>query len=81
MTIAEQAKFILDPKKLKLPDRPPIEAIEVEEIYDWEGERALRVQLILSDDTTDEDLTGTSGLQLNLAVREGAISLVRVIRR
>ena len=70
MTTVEKARRALNPKKLKLPARPPVEAIEVEEMVDWEGEEGLRVQVILGEDTTDDDLTGESAIELKFAIRD-----------
>ena len=74
MTTAEQAKTILDPKKLKLPPRPPIEAIEVEDYVTWDGDDALRVRIILGEDTTDDDITGEAVIDIKSAIRDSLIA-------
>ena len=74
MTTIERARVALDPKKLKLPARPPIEAIEVEEFVGWEGEEGLRVQVILGEDTTDDDLTGESGIEIDSSIRDALLA-------
>ncbi|MEX2171414.1 MAG: hypothetical protein WD851_18995 [Pirellulales bacterium] len=74
MTTAEKARLVLDLKKLRLPPRPVIVDVEVEDYADWEGIDALRIQLILSEDTTDVDLTGESGLAIKAALRDALLS-------
>lgn len=70
MTVAAQAQKALDMKKLNLPPKPAVVAIEVEDYVDWTGEDALRVYVILKDDTPDEELTGDAMIQLKSAIRE-----------
>jgi hypothetical protein len=74
MTVVEKARIALDPKKLKLPPRPKIDDIQVEEYADWEGEDALRVQVILAEDTTDDDLTGESAIDLKSAIHDALLA-------
>jgi hypothetical protein len=74
MTTIEKAKRILDPQKLNLPPRPIIEEIEVEEYADWEGEDALRVQIILAEDTTDADITGEAAIDIQTAIRDALLA-------
>jgi hypothetical protein len=69
MTTVEQARILLDPKKLKLPNRPQIAAIEVGEYVSWTGDEGLRVQVILSENTTDEDITGEAVIAIKSAIR------------
>ncbi len=66
----ERARRALDPRKLALPPRPVVESIEVEEMVDWEGDEGLRVQVIIGEDTRDEELTGKFGIALRFAIRE-----------
>lgn len=66
----ELARRALDPRKLALPPRPIVESIEVEEMVDWEGDEGLRVQVIIGEDTRDEELTGKFGIALRFAIRE-----------
>lgn len=74
MTTIEQARIILDPKKLKLPPRPPVEAIHVEDYVTWDGDEALRVQVTLADDTTDEDLTGEAASSIRMAIHDSLLA-------
>lgn len=66
----ELARRALDPRKLALPPRPVVESIEVEEMVDWTGDEGLRIQVIIGEDTRDEELTGKFGLALRFAIRE-----------
>ena len=70
MTTVKQARTILDLKNLNLPPRPPIDLIEVEDYVTWDGDEALRVQVILGEDTTDEDITGEAVIAIKSAIRE-----------
>jgi hypothetical protein len=74
MTVAAKAQQALDMKKLDLPDKPQVAAIEVEDYVDWAGDEALRVYVILKDDTRDEELTGDSVIQLKSAIRDRLLS-------
>jgi hypothetical protein len=71
MSTVEQARVILDPKKLGLPKRPPITGIKVDEYYSATGTggQGLRVQVILSEDTTDDDITGEAVIEIKSAIR------------
>ncbi len=74
MTAVEQARTILDPKKLKLPARPPVVAIEVEDYVDWEGEDSLQVYVILGEDTTDDDITGEAVVDIKMAIHDALLA-------
>jgi len=47
-----------------------VESIEVEETVDWEGDEGLRVQVIIGEDTRDEELTGKFAKGLRFAIRD-----------
>jgi hypothetical protein len=70
MTSVEQAKGILDPKKLKLPEKPHVDAIDVEDTVDLDGKDALRVQVIIAEDTTDDEITGEAVIEIKSAIRD-----------
>ena len=70
MTAVEKARKILNPKKLKLPLRPPVVAIEVEEYEDSQGEDSLEVYVVLGEDTTDEDITGEAVLDIKTKIHD-----------
>jgi hypothetical protein len=74
MTVVEKARIALDPKRLNLPERPVIEAIEVEDYADWEGEDALRVRVILAEDTKDEEISGEAFLDLKTQIRDALLA-------
>ena len=71
MSTVEQARFILDPKKLGLPKRPPITEIKVDEYFSATGTggQGLRVQVVLSEDTADDDITGEAVIEIKSAIR------------
>ena len=70
MTVVEKAQPLLDPTKLALPGRPRIDAIEVQDYIDTTGEGALLLQVILNEDTTDDDITGEAIIAIRRAIRE-----------
>jgi len=61
---------VLDLKKLKkaLPREPHVERIESEEYVNADGEDALKITVMLSDDTTLEQLTGENVVSLKSAI-------------
>jgi hypothetical protein len=70
MTTLEQARITLDVNKLKLPKRPHVEAITVENYVTYEGEEALRVQIVIGEDTTDQELMSKSSVAIKNAIRD-----------
>jgi hypothetical protein len=74
MSSVEQARVILDLKKLNLPPRPLVESIEVEEYVTWDGDDALRVQVILGEDTTDDDITGEAVIAIKSAIHDSLLA-------
>ena len=74
MTTVERARIVLDPKKLKLPLRPVIRSIDVEDYIDNSGEGALLLQVILDEATSDEDITGEAIVAIKSAIRESLLS-------
>jgi|SRR3989304_355341 len=71
MSTVEQARVILDPEKLGLPKRPSITGIKVDEYFSATGTggQGLRVQVILGEDTTDDDITGDAVIEIKSAIR------------
>lgn len=69
-TTFELARRTLDPRKLALPSRPVVESIEVEEMVDWTVDERLRIQVIIGEDSLDEELSGKFGAQLKFAIRD-----------
>ena len=74
MTVVEKARKLLNPKKLKLPTRPPVVAIEVEEYEDSEGVDSLEVYLVLGEDTTDDDIKGEAVLDMKRAIHDALLA-------
>jgi hypothetical protein len=70
MTTLEQARTTLDLKNLKLPKRPHVEAITVEDYVTYDGDDALRVQIIIGEDTTDDELMSKSSVAIKTAIRD-----------
>lgn len=48
---------LIDPATLDLPDSPRISRIEIQDGFDWAGEPALYIMVLLEDDTSPEDRT------------------------
>ncbi len=73
--VLQRAKKVLDLSKLRksLPKKPRIVRIESEEYVDADGDDALKVSVILSDDTTDEDLSGENVLALKSVVYDSLL--------
>ena len=68
--VLRKVTSVLDLKKLKkaLPREPRVERIESEEYVNADGEDALKVTVVLSNDTTDEQLSGDNSLALKSAI-------------
>lgn len=60
-------------EKLRLPHPPDILDVVPEEYTDFSGEEALRVYVILSDDTDENQLTGDRVLQIKSAIHESLL--------
>lgn len=54
--VAERARSILKLEDLHLPQRPKVLQISVDDYVDWSGDPALRIDVLLDDSTTDEEL-------------------------
>jgi hypothetical protein len=74
MTVLQKARRALDLKKLRLPKSPPVEAIEVEDYTDWSGNDALRVWVILEEDTNVENVSGNDVIQLKEILHDRLIA-------
>lgn len=72
--VDDRVRDALDMKKLDLPATLPIVAIEVEDFADWQGNDALRVWVILSDDVKDEQLTGEAAIQTKFAIHDNLLA-------
>jgi nitric oxide synthase oxygenase domain/subunit len=70
----KKAKAALNLQKLKLPSRPRVRAIEVEDYVDWAGDEALRVYVVIDESTTDEELrNGRAILDLKRAIHDSLL--------
>jgi hypothetical protein len=56
MSAAERARQVLDLKTLALPPLPKVLEIAVEDYVDSTGDPSLRVDVVLDEATTDEEL-------------------------
>jgi hypothetical protein len=57
--------------KLDLPPRPRVLAIEAEDYVTYDGDEALRVWVVIAEDTTDEDVRNAQAIiQLKDAIRD-----------
>ncbi len=69
MAVDKTIEDALKRESLELPPSPPVADIKAEHYVDADGNDALRVNVVLADDTTDEQLTGDNILQLKSAIR------------
>jgi hypothetical protein len=75
MPVDAKIKAALRLKSLKLPPRPRVRAIEVEDYVDWTGDEALRVWVVIDEDTTDEELSnGQAIIDLKSAIHDRLLS-------
>lgn len=71
MPVDTKVRAALKLKKLKLPPKPRVLSIEPEDFVDWEGEEALRIWVVIAEDTTDEELlNGRATIELTRAIRD-----------
>jgi hypothetical protein len=71
MAVAEKAREVLKLDQLQLPSRPRVVELHVDDYTDWTGDDALRVQVILDESTTDEDLKAPNTFAITDAIRDG----------
>lgn len=70
MTVADQARAILDLRGLPLPPRPKVLQIAVEDYVDASGDDALRVDVLIDDNATLEDIRSGGVRQLKRAISD-----------
>src|SRR5262245_20585887 len=70
MPVAEQARRALNLKSLSLPASLPVLRVDAEDYTDWEGEPALRVQVVLDESVDPEHVSGEDVGELKFAIRE-----------
>jgi len=88
MTLDQTTKQALAIENLSLPASPRIATIHAHTYEDSSGEESLEIWVILSDSTSDDDLTGENVMQIKSAIRESLINsgiqhfpYVRMIRQ
>lgn len=74
MSLIEKVRAALDLESLELPARPVVEAIEADPYEDSSGKDSLEVWVILSDCTSDSDLSGENVTQIKAVIRERLLS-------
>jgi len=71
MPIDKKIRAALRLKNLKLPPKPHVLSIEAEDYVDWSGDDALRVWVVIDENTTDEELlNGPAAVQLRTAIHD-----------
>jgi hypothetical protein len=74
MPVDTNTRAALQRKNLDLPAKPRVLAIEAEDYVDWTGEAALRVWVVIDEDTTDEELrNGKAIIQLKNAIHDSLL--------
>jgi hypothetical protein len=69
-----KVRAALSLKRLKLPPKPRVLAIEAEDYVDWTGDEALRVWVVIDENTTDEELqNGRAIIQLKSAIHDSLL--------
>lgn len=70
MTVLDAAGEALESAKKSFPKVPRIQRLMVEDEVDMEGRDALRVTVVLPDDTRDDEITGGHTLELDWAIHQ-----------
>ncbi|MBI2827343.1 MAG: hypothetical protein HYX69_21935 [Planctomycetia bacterium] len=70
MTVAERVRKALDIKRLSLPESPHVLRIVAEDYANAAGDDALRIVVVLANDTDMSRLSGDDVLSLKSAIRE-----------
>lgn len=73
MSIDQKTREALNKENLGLPPKPQVEAIESEPYEDTTGVDSLQVWVILSDSTSDDELTGENVMQISAAIRDSLL--------
>lgn len=69
-TITDDARRILTLQAVQRLSTIPVVGVEVEEEFGTDGEDALRVWIIIPDETPDESLTGRAVIDLKFGIRQ-----------
>lgn len=70
MPVLQAIPYDLELSKLALPKEPKVQRIQVADYSDAEGKDALRITVVLANDTTDEQLRGENVWSLKSAIRD-----------
>lgn len=73
MAVDLQTKKALDLKTLKLPPYPEVLSIQAEDYTDSDGDEALRITVVLAEDTDLDKVTGENVRALKSAIRDSLI--------
>jgi hypothetical protein len=69
MPVDTKTRAALRLQNLKLPPRPRVLELEGEDYVDWSGDAALRIWVVIDENTTDEELSnGQAILDLKRAI-------------
>jgi hypothetical protein len=73
--VKTRARAALNLKKLKLPPKPRVLAIEVEDYVDWTGDEALRIWVVINKNTTNKELqNGKAIIELKEAIHDALLA-------
>ena len=70
MDMVQAAREALENAKESFPKAPRIQRLMVEDEIDMEGRDALRVTVVVPDDTRDDEFTGDNLLALDWAIHQ-----------
>ena len=70
MAVDTKTKAALDLATLKLPPRPKVLSVDVEDYTDADGDDALRITVVLTEDTDLSTVTGEDVRRLKSAIHE-----------
>jgi hypothetical protein len=75
MPVDAKTRAALKLKNLKLPPKPRVLAIEAEDYVDWTGDDALRIWVVIDENTTDEEVqNGKAIIQLKRAIHDSLLA-------
>jgi hypothetical protein len=75
MPVNPKVRAALSLKKVKLPPRPRVLAIEAEDYVDWTGDEALRVWVVIDEKTTDAEVqNGKAISELKGAIHDSLLA-------
>jgi hypothetical protein len=75
MPIDTKIRTALRRKNLDLPPKPRVLSIEAEDYVDWTGDEALRIWVVIDEDTTDAELqNGKAIIQLKRTIHDSLLN-------